>query len=426
MKGPLRYVITRPCLSEGSMRLLKYLEPIFSQEGPLELRDERGQSFSARIDPAARRIWGLHDLYHSHNLGVNDVLVLHELEAGRVQVDCVVKPAERPGTGSSRERLPDPPRRVVVNESAYVREVRLERRPLGKADERPEPSEGTRLVSPAAGSPTGTPPAEAPADKPRSADLRTEARAQPRQTGPVTVAVPEVAAPPVVSAPTLPRSDLPTPEAQLRELAGLTGYTFDRLAPGVLRLRANLAGQGYSVLVALSAQELTSPAWKEPCDYHALLVGERERPQGVPRLTVEALEALIQQAQLTPLTPIELRGYWNTGSFDLESVASLAELVAAQLAQRGLLSQLLMTLAQQPAHSVVSLPRLAERLGSGVSSADLCALLDSLTRPPYSLLSALSSTQYYLRTDVDSALRELTGYAEGLRRRLGARAIAAD
>lgn len=422
MKGPLRYVITRPCLSEGSMRLLKYLEPLFSQEGPVELRDARGQSFLARVDPAARRIWGLHDLYHSHNLGVNDVLVLHELEAGRVQVDCVVKPAERPSPAASRERLPEAPRRVVVNESAYVREVRLERRPADKAAERAEGTQSARVTSPQAGPQPVSPAAEASPEKAPVA----EGRPAPRLAAGSAVLAPPAAAPALAPTPAPASGEAAGPEAQLRELAGLIGYTFDRLAPGVLRLRANLAGQGYSVLVALSAQELTSPAWKEPCDYHALLVGERERPQGVPRLTSEALAALLEQARLTPLTPIELRGYWNTGSFDLESVASLAELTAAQLAQRGLLSQLLMTLAQQPAHSVVSLPRLAERLGSGVSGAELGALLESLVKPPYALLSPLSSSQYYLRTDVDSTLRELSGYAEGLRRRLSARAVAAD
>ena len=414
MKGPVRYIITRPCLSEGSLRLLKYLEPTFSHDGPIELRDDQGRSYAARIDRAAGRVWGLHDLYHDHHLGVNDVLVLQELEAARFQVDCVVKPAPS-RSAASAPRLPEPPRRVVVTESAYVREVRLERPTTVQVQGNPAPERS---------------PAEAPSEP---TPLPVSERAAP-ETGPVAAGLPghSVRGPQVQvvtrQAPAAPETApaAETPEAQLRELAQLTGYQAERLAPGVLRLRASLAAHGYSVLLALGEDALQSPAWREPCDYHVLLTQEGQRPQGVPRLTVEALTQLIEHARLTPLSPIELRGYWNTGSFDLESVASLTELMSAQLQQRGTLSYVLMTLGQQPAHSVVSLPRLAERLGSGVNAAELRGLLDSLCKPPLSLLTPISANQYYLRSDVDHTLRDLAEYAEGLRRRLGARATAAD
>ncbi len=421
MKVPVRYIITRPCLSEGSLRLLKYLEPTFSQDGPVELRDEQGRSYTARVERAAGRVWGLRDLYHDHHLGVNDVLVLQELEAGRFQVDCVVKPAPSRNT-TTTQRLPDPPRRVVVNQSAYVREVRMERpgaAPVGGAPAPSTPEPETASPAPAA---TVT----------ERAPLATPTAPSSTPAAPVVVArAPQVqvAARPsaAVSAPERPNvAPLETPEGQLRELAQLTGYQAERLAPGVLRLRANLGAHGYSVLLALAEEATQGPAWREPCDYQVLLTTEAERPQGVPRLTREALSALIEHARLTPLSPIELRGYWNTGSFDLESVSSLAELVSAQLQQRGTLSFVLMTLGQQPAHSVVSLPRLAERLGSGVNAAELRSILDGLCRPPLGLLTPLSSNQYYLRSDMDSALRELSEYAEGLRRRLTARASAAD
>jgi len=150
----------------------------------------------------------------------------------------------------------------------------------------------------------------------------------------------------------------------------------------------------------------------------ALLTREDERPQGIPRFTLAALDALLEHARLAPLSPIDLRGYWNTGSFDQESVESVAELVSAHLAQRGSFSHVLLTLAQQPAHSLVQVPRLAERLGSGVNTAELHSVLETLSRPPFLALTPMPGGQYYLRGDVRDLLHEFGEYAEGMRRRL--------
>ena len=135
-------------------------------------------------------------------------------------------------------------------------------------------------------------------------------------------------------------------------------------------------------------------------------------------LTREALDALIEHAQLAPLSPVDLRGYWKAGSVDLEAAASVAELVGAHLAQRGAFSAVLLTLAQQPAHSLVSVQRLAERLGSGVNYAELGSILDTLTRAPFLALTPLPGGQYLLRSGVAELLTELADYADGVRRRL--------
>ncbi|WP_425146893.1 hypothetical protein [Deinococcus sp.] len=210
----------------------------------------------------------------------------------------------------------------------------------------------------------------------------------------------------------------PQVEGQLADLAKLTGYGFEHLGVGVVRLRASLGSQSYSVLIATTPAALTSPAWSEPCDYMALLTTEDQRPQGIPRFTHAALAALLEHARLAPLTPVDLRGYWNTGSFDQQSVESVAELVSAHLAQRGVFSHVLLTLAQQPAHSLVQATRLAERLGSGVNTAELQSMLETLSRPPFMALTPLPGGQYYLRSEVRDLLGEVGDYAEGMRRRL--------
>ncbi|MFC6660925.1 hypothetical protein [Deinococcus multiflagellatus] len=102
-----RYVITRPCLQEGSLRLLKYLSATFPAAGPVTLVDDRGQEHTAQVDPARQRVWGLGGLYHAGHLGVNDVLLITSLAPGRYQVEGIVKP-HAPAPAPRREAPPSP------------------------------------------------------------------------------------------------------------------------------------------------------------------------------------------------------------------------------------------------------------------------------------------------------------------------------
>ncbi|AFZ67871.1 hypothetical protein [Deinococcus peraridilitoris] len=458
MKGSVRYIITRPCLSEGSVRLLKYLDSVFPTDGPVSLLDERGAEHQARVDRSAGRVYGLQDLYHRHNLGVNDVLLITPLAEGRFQVECVVKPISDRQATLARGRSSDAPQRVVVSESPYVREVRLERRPASgvRSVEAPatapaayseaghkggavQTPEQTPVAPAAPAVPETAKPASSrlPAGTPTTSRAGSPAASSMRETnsGTPVSATPTIADRRVPAAPRAAPSDSVAPfapptrvsgeastEEMLQELAQRIGYRLERLTDGVVRLKAELGAQSYSVLVALDLAATARPEWRSEADYLTVVVGEAERPQGLPRLTREALGAILENARLAQLTPIELRGYWNAGSFDLESAASVAELVSAQLSQRGVFSFVLLSLAQQPAHSVVTTARLAERLGSGVNIAELKGVLETLASAPFSALSPLGNGQYYLRADVHDMLRGLGEYAEGLRVRLNAEA----
>ncbi|MVN87948.1 hypothetical protein GO986_14400 [Deinococcus sp. HMF7620] len=442
----MRYVITRPCLQEGSLRLLKYLGATFPSAGPVTLLDDRGQEYTAQVDPERQRVWGLGALYQAQNLGVNDVLVITPLTLGRYQVEGIVKP-HAPPPAPRRDTPPRPEtRRVVVSSTPHVREVRLQE--VGRAEaarpDSPPRTEAARAETtrPEASRPEAAAPSEPrtearredssrPATAPRP---RPEASPEPHRAVSVAPVTPDAPARRVQSGSAAPVKPLDvrfaspaspspaasaiTPETQLAELARLTGYRLDQLGGGVLRLKADLGAHGYSVLVATSEAAVQTPAWKEQADYCVLLTTEQERPAGTPRLTREALAALIDHAMLAPLSAVELRGYWKAGSVDLESAASVAELVGAHLAQRGAFSAVLLTLAQQPAHSVVSVQRLAERLGSGVTYAELGGILDTLTRAPFLALTPLPGGGYLLRAGVPDLLTDLTEYAEGVRRRL--------
>ncbi|MEF2276939.1 hypothetical protein V3W47_01430 [Deinococcus sp. YIM 134068] len=397
----MRYIITRPCLQEGSLRLLKYVQPLFPESGPAQFVDDRGTEHAVQVDREGGRVWGLGRLFHDLHLGVNDVLTITPLAPGRYQVEATVKPhaAPPPPERSLTPKKPEP-RRIVVSSTPHVREVRLEQ-PQPTAPAQKPVEKATPRPTPEADAPTPTP-------------LVPVQKAAPLQPAPA------VPAPAPVSR-TAPPAPLPTSlEGQLIELARLTGYRLDFPAQAVARLRAELGEHGYEVHLALSESGMRSPAWQKGADYAAVLTTEAERPQGVSRLTREALVALIEHARLAPLSPIDLRGYWKAGNLDLETAASVAELVGAHLAQRGAFSFVLLTLASSPAHSVIHAGRLAEKLGSGVNTAELNSILDTLTRAPFLALTPLPGGQYLLRGDVRGLLADLAEYADGVRRRLRA------
>ncbi|WP_245808524.1 hypothetical protein [Deinococcus hopiensis] len=417
----VRYIITRPCLQEGSLSLLKYLDSTFPESGPATLVDDRGREYAVEVDRAARRVWGLRALYHEGNLGVNDVLLLTPQGEGRYAVETVVKPhaSPLPGSSSGLDRQPEA-RRVVINATPHVREVRMEQVRPQPTREQPHretppareniPAEPSVTVRLAAAPEAGT---EARTQAQATANLGTTA---PAQAGASTAPVATRHDPRPA-----PRAAAPLPTGvneQLTELARLTGYRLTTPAPGIVRLAAELGTHGYTVQLALSADALREPAWREGANYRLLVLPESERPQGVPRLTREALGALIEHARLAPLSPLDLHGYWKAGNLDLESAASISELVGAHLAQRGAFSFVLLTLAAHPAHSVITVSRLAERLGSGVNLAELQTILDTLTRTPFLALTPLPGGQYLLRADVRDLLADLAEYAEGVRRRV--------
>lgn len=431
----IRYIITRSCLQDGSMRLLKYNDGQFPHSGPAQFVDDRGTEHTVHIDREQMRVTGLRTFYHDLNLGVNDVMMLTSLAPGRYQVEVIVKPhpistMPRPVAAPAPEA-----KRVVVSSTPHVREVRLQQvQSVPAARRSGETGEGGAATKTEALREVAALYA-ASGQEPRQDQIRDE----PQKPAPEAVA-PAPAARPAAPAPAAPRAETPfstqsqaaplppattpssRPEDQVAEFAALTGYRLAYPATGLMRLSADLGPQyGYSVLLAADPLAMTQPVWEESNDEARLLMThEAERSAGLNRLTREALGVLIDHARLAPLSPVDLRGYWRAGSIDLESASSITELVSAHLAQRGTFTFVLMSLSQQPANSIISVPRLAERLGSGVNTAELSSVLETLARPPFLALTPLPGGQYLLRTDVTQLLSDLSEYAQGVRRRTAA------
>ena len=471
--NPTRYILTRSCIEEGSMRLLKFNEASFPESGPVQLVDDRGKEYPALVDRTQMQVLGLCELYHDHNLGVNDVLTVMPTAPGRYEVETVVKPYSTPRARQSGRQKPSgrtelPPRREEGRPEASrqgaaspsVREVRgqpgssltgrrtapsggrnlsglgEERRPATSEEGEPRPS-GLKPIAPAFAPQVPQPgrqeltlPASLASFGSRSRDAEPAAAPSAAESVPSDVPAALSAAPsgpvPAVQevvpepAPAL-RAQPGALEDQIVEFARLSGYRLTLLGRGLVRLTADLGpAYGYTVLLATDRDALSSPEWDSGDDHRALITSEEDRAPGVPRLTREALVSLIEHARLAPLGALDLRGYWRAGDVDLNSAASVAELVSAHLAQRGAFTYVLLTLSQQPAQSLVNVSELAQRLGNGVSTDDMHAILDTLARPPFLAVTPLPGGQFLLRSTVTDLLADLADYAQGVRRRLRA------
>lgn len=473
--NPTRYILTRSCIEEGSMRLLKFNEASFPESGPVQFVDDRGKEYPAVVDRTQMQVLGLGELYHDHNLGVNDVLTVTPTEPGRYEVETVVKPYSTPRARQTGRQKPSgsgrtetPTRREEGRSEASrqgaaspsVREVRgqpagsltgrrtapsggrnlsglgEERRPATGEEGEPRPS-GLKPIAPAftpqvpqPGRQELTLPASLASFGTRSREAEPVAAPGAAESGPSDVPAalspvpsgPVPAVQEVVSDPApAPRAQLGALEDQIVEFARLSGYRLTLLGRGLVRLPADLGpAYGYTVLLATDREALSSPEWDSGDDHRALITTEEDRAPGVPRLTREALVSLIEHARLAPLGALDLRGYWRAGDVDLDSAASVAELVSAHLAQRGTFTYVLLTLSQQPAQSLVNVSELAQRLGNGVSTDDMNAILDTLARPPFLAVTPLPNGQFLLRSTVTDLLADLADYAQGVRRRLRA------
>ncbi len=452
-----RYTVTRLCLIEGSLRLQKNILPLFGLlEGEVTMRDEKGTEFSAHVSQKEGKLWGLGEYYKRIGLGVNDVLSLGRLEERKFQLEALIKHARVSSTPNTLMPRPAAPQRVVLGESEFLREVRVERgqftvpgmpsRELRENKTRKEGAQGARTETPESASelrsPEGSGITEVRADSSRPEPLSVDVGGRRYvpilpQNAPVVVQAQATrnTASSAFNSSTLSSRPSATPPGQtkaqsqaqvqpdfgpLERFATALGYTFRRDGPLAV-LEAKLGRQSYRVV--LTSAVSTTPDWDAlegiGADYRAVLLSEEtslELPARfkVTRVTVEALETLLESTALSPLTPLELRGYWNAAAIDQDSAQSLSEMAGRELGSRGVFSQVLLCLTEFEPHSSIRVSHLIHRLGERVTRSDLETILDTLTRPPLLAVSRLGEGEYYLRQSVQDTLTLLGDYALGL------------
>ena len=178
----MRYIVTRPCLQEGSLSILKYLQSTFPQSGPAVFVDDKGEEHTVQVDTERARVWGLGGLYHAQHLGVNDVLILTNLAPARFQVEAIVKPHAPPPLPRREQSKAPETRRVVVSSTAHVREVRMQEVTSQQVEAQPTPP--AEPSAPDNGSQEVRVTELRPSHAERSAEARVNARKVSEQNAP--------------------------------------------------------------------------------------------------------------------------------------------------------------------------------------------------------------------------------------------------
>lgn len=124
-----RYIITRSCLDDATIRLLSYNESLFKTEGAAIFRDEYALEFPVHIDHK-KKVVHVGSFYEHHHLGVNDVLMIHLQSQGYYRVDFIVKPHGL--TKSSRSSAQ--PRPVAMSRVREITPPKIEQRPPSEED----------------------------------------------------------------------------------------------------------------------------------------------------------------------------------------------------------------------------------------------------------------------------------------------------
>lgn len=476
MAQEYRYPLTRVCLRGGTMTLPRAMLELFPDSGEVVVFDqERDVEYQLEVTHP-RVVAGLSDFYRSHELEVNDELLIEPLDDGRFAVTAVHR---NRAAASSPDALAE-----VLNELAEsgmaVTELEihalypsipsgLELTPFLAADPRFE-QQGGRWQRYGA--------AEAARDAALAEQPVTPAQEYAAEA-PAEVQMQQVAAQSTIGGssvqPNAPRMQAGHGGVQERRLP--TGGASDQLAKqpqgtsavpsydpqrandaalaavaATTRLRGTLAGLGYRIepisagLVKLHA-ELGRRQYRvlaqllpsgERLDWAALLARRRTssanylavvgdhadllrltNPAELARATLwswEALERLRVLHATVPVTPIDLESHFASDGLFEQGLTRFEQGVATRVAERGATSEVLAHLAVMRAPSVFLLEDLAN--DAGMSREAVLRIIERLGEAPFHLVAKVDQGEFLLRQPVAQALTGLAAYANSLRDRL--------
>jgi hypothetical protein len=403
----LRYTITRLCLDDGSIALLKYLEPFIPAEGPFSFICENGKEIKTTTSPDGR-IRGFGDYFRAQGLAVNDALFITPLDERKLQLEAMTKHRDAPPRVQSAALAKPVTERIVEHESDYIREVRIAPvSPYPNGILYPQQQQQQTQASIEAVSP-----ASRGALMPPAKNAPVSAEEKPVQS----------ASPVVQPAPS-------SPVARAADVFARLGYEVKKLEGGLL-LETRLGRLGHKVGVGFEgsgADAVLKSARVQGVKYLAV-VASKERiglvnpvsPFGrVARVELEALETLDGLATRFNITPLELEGYWNAEGISGEALESLQENATSRLESKGVFSYVLLSLRHFEAPCILTPEDVCAKLpGSGVTTGTVIDVLETLCKAPFNILSSVGIGEYHLKTPLERALSELSDYVSSLRMHL--------
>lgn len=408
-KGRVRYILTRLCLNTGSIAVLKYLEGTLPSEGFMLAVTDSGEEIKLTASTSEKRVYGLTDYFVKRGLNVNDQLFITVI-GEKLQLESIAKNRDtKPDLERPAQSTPSVPKakfeRQIIEESAYVREVReVKVSPYPKGILYPRSNETSE---------NGTPQLEA-------------AQSEVTSETPVVREIPT------------PAAKQATPFEVMLENVHTSftalGYVVSALESGLL-LETKLGRLGHRVALAVTDGKLEMDAMNSilkagrvtgvkylavaaPRDVLGFL--EPSAAFGrVCKVELESLSDLRDLAKLFSFGPLELEGYWNAGNINTETLESLEANVQSQIQSRGLFSFVTLALNHFDAPRIVTPEEIQDKLSAtGITTGTITEVLETLSKPPFNLLSPMGVGEYHLRANLERGLSDVAEYVSSLRMRL--------
>lgn len=395
-----RYSLTRVCLRRGELSLPRSLTGLFAPDSTVEVTDSTsGHSLEIR-SVGERVLQGLAPFFEEHGLEVNDQILIRSGRDGAVTL-----------TPLRRERTPRPGR---VDREEIVRTV-LAAGPVTEAE--------ARALLPGL-----------PADFRLAALLQESGRFQLRggrwhdaaaaREAEFAREVDEALA----QASPVRHTEAAPAATGVRQVLGRVGFQVSDLGDGMFMLDSASQGSsapGFRVLgcelqpgVRLDWAVLLERRRQAAADHLAVFGAEGSveslaAPAELAHATLWTTEAVSNIGELVrnlPICPVDLEPYFRTGGMTGEGRDRFERQIQARIAERGAFSTVLANLAVHPGPAGFRL----EDAARGVDRDTALRILDQLSRSPFQLVIRREGGDWYLRENVQTALRQLAEYASSL------------
>jgi hypothetical protein len=411
-KGRVRYILTRLCLNTGSIAVLKYLEGMLPSEGFIQAVTDSGEEIKLTASTTEKRVYGLTDYFTKRGLNVNDQLFITVI-GEKLQLESIARNRDtKPDLERPAQSTPVIPKakfeRQIIEESAYVREVReVKVSPYPKGILYPRSNETSENGATKTENSTQTTPEPLISEPPSAREIPPPAK----QATPFEVMLENV-------------------HTSFTAL----GYVVSALESGLL-LETKLGRLGHRVALAVTDGKLEADAMNSilkagrvtgvkylavaaPRDVLGFL--EPSAAFGrVCKVELESLSDLRDLAKLFSFGPLELEGYWNAGNINTETLESLEANVQSQIQSRGLFSFVTLALNHFDAPRIITPEEIQDKLSAtGITTGTITEVLETLSKPPFNLLSPMGVGEYHLRASLERGLSDVAEYVSSLRMRL--------
>jgi hypothetical protein len=456
MPHDFKYSLTRICLKSGRLSLPLRMFELFPREGTVRAFDtNKGTEFLLHMQ-GPRAIAGLGEFFKTHDLDVNDQILIRLLEDGRYALTPLVRPKRpdysKPETSRKlvdkllsmntplseseiRTLAPDLPRTVNLSE-LLTSDGRLVRNG-GRWVPKPQAAavNGTLLQAPNAAPEATTPPrgkreagevrAEEPAGKPQ-ADKPRRATVTPYPLG--------VMFPGKTGLNSAEEGTDLSLHGRARELLQGFGFRVEGMSHGQLMAHAEMGRRQYAVLVHVHATDArldwsvlmnrrreTSATYLAVCGEHRDLV-RLHSPAELARATLWSWEAMTRAQELVrtvPVSPFDLEAHFQRDGMFEHGLERFEKTISKRVTERGNFSLVLARLATMKAPAVFMLEDVVS--DGDLSREQALRVLELLSQAPFHMVAKVDNGEFCLRYGVAQGLLHLSEYALSLRDRLPAR-----